>query len=216
MTKQNFLKIFIIFFGAVMISATGYTAWKINKDIERVTLETSSPNRVESQNKEPETIESEVNTSDWKVYKNEEYGFEVRYPKDWVLNYRDKAAARDAIITLTSPQTKNAIETALQNKIIEVPSADISFYVIEEKGSLYTYFENRIKMSGYNFIPERKEFSFNGYDAFKIIEGGFGQYFVLYIKKNNKIYRILFENRETEKDLNSFENQIISSFKFID
>jgi hypothetical protein len=26
---------------------------------------------------------SEIDTSDWKVYRNEKYGFEVRYPSDW-------------------------------------------------------------------------------------------------------------------------------------
>ena len=25
----------------------------------------------------------ELDTSDWKVYRNEEYGFEIKYPKDW-------------------------------------------------------------------------------------------------------------------------------------
>jgi len=28
----------------------------------------------------------ELDTSDWKVYRNEEYGFEIKYPKDWVID----------------------------------------------------------------------------------------------------------------------------------
>ncbi len=31
----------------------------------------------------PEVIMSDVDTSGWKTYRNEEYGFEFRYPKDW-------------------------------------------------------------------------------------------------------------------------------------
>ena len=30
-------------------------------------------------------IMSDVNTSNWKTYRNEEYGFEVRYPEEWII-----------------------------------------------------------------------------------------------------------------------------------
>ena len=34
-------------------------------------------------------IESEVDTSGWKIYKNEEYEFELKYPNDWVFVSKD-------------------------------------------------------------------------------------------------------------------------------
>jgi len=36
--------------------------------------------------KKPEKVEDE--TADWKTYRNEEYGFEIKYPEDWYINER--------------------------------------------------------------------------------------------------------------------------------
>ena len=157
----------------------------------------------------------EVDISDWQTYRNEEYGFEVEYPNGWELDYRDKLATQGAVITLTEPQTQKAIDMAVEKQLTGGPLADIHFYVYEAKVSLDAYLEDEIKKSGYNFILERKNLSFKNYNACKVIEGGYGKYFVIYIEKDNKIYRIFFNNRETENDLSLIERQIISSFKFI-
>ncbi len=52
-----------------------------------------------------ETIESKIDTSNWKTYRNEEYGFEVRYPEEWRVNEVNKN-----IIGLLPPDRKPEIE----------------------------------------------------------------------------------------------------------
>ena len=39
----------------------------------------------------------ELDTSDWKVYRNEEYGFEIKFPKDWTFDYDSSFAFYDPV-----------------------------------------------------------------------------------------------------------------------
>ncbi len=85
MIKNRYLRICLFILGALMISATGYAAWKINKEIKEIHLQFDQLPREtsQSQNNESGLIESKLDVSSWKTYRNEEFRFEVKYPKEW-------------------------------------------------------------------------------------------------------------------------------------
>ena len=39
-----------------------------------------------NQSPSPSPSQTEIDTSDWKTYRNEEFGFEFRYPSDWTIS----------------------------------------------------------------------------------------------------------------------------------
>lgn len=75
MRKKGFINIIIIGVIAIIIAAAGYFA------VTRKTSEAPATSQeVETINKTTELTGEDSATKDWKTYRNEEYGFEFRYP----------------------------------------------------------------------------------------------------------------------------------------
>ncbi len=80
-----------------MISATGYTVWKVNRDIDKTISELSQSlfeQRVQKEMAPSETGEqtvkptkTEIDTSNWKVYRNLKQGFEIKFPPTGKWDY---------------------------------------------------------------------------------------------------------------------------------
>ena len=83
MTKISFLKLILIIFSILIIAGTGYAGWGIWKEIENIENQTRELIIKPRANIETET--SEIDTSDWLTYRNEEYGYYIQYPPFWRL-----------------------------------------------------------------------------------------------------------------------------------
>ena len=79
MIKNKPLKIILALLGFLVVGAIGFFFWRKIKKIDNI-------NHLVNQNLIKKTEEPAVNekdTSNWDVYTNEEYGFELKFPPAW-------------------------------------------------------------------------------------------------------------------------------------
>ena len=123
-------------------------------------------------NKPPTTNDSD--TSDWKTYRNEEYGFEVRYPSEWKVEEEERG--QYVLITFgpESPYDFLMSITAYQRSsldILEQYATEITNFIRNDmsdaNGRLLiksTYFNpnNNLEYYEYSFVVGKRGYIFAG------------------------------------------------------
>jgi len=159
----------------------------------------------------------------WKTYRNEEYGFEIKYPKGSHL--LTDTASEISFWGRSSPDYGNL---EIEEWIFYINQWQFDIQVAEVPSDIYTFrqwWEENLKCdpeeplcfnSDYNDFEET---AFKGYQIFKIQlpHAGVGdkvertQYFVL---KNNRIYIVTVSPHRYEAP--PITDRILSTFKFIE
>jgi hypothetical protein len=80
MSKQ---KIFIV--GLIILVSISVILRLNLKQKSQPTPTQPSTSAISQPMQEPQQKSEEIDTSNWKTYRNEKYGFEVKYPKDWEI-----------------------------------------------------------------------------------------------------------------------------------
>lgn len=83
MPKKTLVIVLLILILTGGINATGLYIRKQLHQPEKGKEDGTPEHHVEPQETVSEITPAEIDTSDWKIYRNEKYGFEVKYPSTW-------------------------------------------------------------------------------------------------------------------------------------
>jgi len=121
MSKKQ-LTIFIISCVILLALIGGWVFWYLT----RPSLQQDNQPTAETEDQKSKIInlKSEIDTSDWQTYRNEEYRFEVKYPKGWELDEEYKQYNSHNVIAIKKMFTNQNGSTDGSIIKINIYSAD--------------------------------------------------------------------------------------------
>jgi hypothetical protein len=78
MNKKNIVALGIVLILAVVVG--GFWVWKGDQKVKLIEEQGQDQNQQQGEDQQ-----AEVDMSDWNTYRNEEYGFEINHPNNWMV-----------------------------------------------------------------------------------------------------------------------------------
>ncbi len=156
------------------------------------------------------TKTKDIDISDWQIYRNEEYGFEIKYPKGWMIN---KLPDPKAGFVITSPNYVPIIKNGFAyqgefyiNKVSNPNNLDII--------TLIKTFDDTSR-----FWPEKffyKNMIINGYEAVEFFNIN-NERRVVFInnKDDGYVFVLSYYYKKPNKQIEQIFKQLVYSIKFI-
>lgn len=189
----------IIFILTILVA--GFTCWQYEeiREEEYNVLEVQIPEKRETAGSSSEFL----TTESWNIYRNEEYGFEIRYPKDWTVENQG------TYLLFYNPEEQN------------IYPVQISFLENPKQLSVKEWVEDKISLHVISSIGLISEKNINGTMVIRLTESGrvrlpqgdltegWFEKESVYALQGTTIYNLItVTNHE-------YFNQMLSTFRFI-
>lgn len=169
---------------------------------------------------QPQT--TEIDTSNWKTYRNEVYGFEVRHPANWsVIRENKDMSLQNALKRFGGDKAEVVVldEKSGRNVTVLYLGTNLNFSdcpsKISQEECLKLRETNKMDLDqfmGLGVFQNTKKTLLNGYNAYEI---GSENAFVIMVENKGEVFQIYFADHSTKNDLSPAEFQVLSTFKFI-
>lgn len=153
-----------------------------------------------------------INVKEWSIYQNEKYGYAVKYPKGWPLDYSELSGAALQIIG-PKQEIFVVVSTADDSRLIEKGGYELVMKDIENAFAK----DPNIKVDFFERLPSKNKFLVGGYSARGTISGNEGKIFRFkefgFFTGSGRAFSII-ANIESDK-INKYgdvANEIIKSF----
>lgn len=190
---------------------------------EKDTTKTSEEQAVSDQEKSSTTKPKEtIDTSNWKTYSNQEYGFSVKYPEGWVIFKEEN----DSILFVKSDDIQKLKEDEKKYIDTNIPYTfgrviSVNFLDNENNLSFEDYAKQNLLQGGNGYFQKRT--TQKGVKGLYVFDsgpnrfgGGFGEYF-LFKTKDGKLCAVWLDHKplaETpDKELSEIFNNIVKSIE---
>jgi hypothetical protein len=152
------------------------------------------------QPKEPITTEL-IDTSDWKTYRNEEYGFELKYPRDFFI-FKE---SRSLVVLVPNRYRDNGTET---------PQIEVNVYSNPFQQELKTWIEiNKGRFTGnLETLTEPEEVKVNQYRGLRIKHINMGEFMHTFF--SNDSYIVDVSASRWNKEFTQIYNSVLRTLRF--